>query len=130
MAKGDITFVGDKYGKDRDAIIKGCMVAVHPSIYDSGGMALAHCMSFGLPGVSFNLPALCTYYPKGVVKVPCFDKKKFSEEIIRLLEDKEHYERISKEAKELIENYWRWGKRVEDIWQDMMLCLSARRAGR
>ena len=128
-AIGNITFVGDKYGKERDDIIKSCKVAVHPSIYDSGGMALANCMSFGLPGVSFDLPALKNYYPAGVVKVPCFDKRQFAKEIIRLLEDPQFYELKKTEALDLVDNYWRWDKRAGEIWNDMMLCLSAHQAG-
>ena len=122
-ATGNITFVGDKYGKDLDNIIKSCRVAVHPAVYDSGGMALANCMSFGLPGVSFDLPALKTYYPKGVEKVPRFSKVLFAEAILRLLEDEGYYKAMSKEALDLVDNYWRWDKRAKEIWDEMYLNL-------
>lgn len=127
-ASGNTTFVGDKYGKELDDIIKNCKVSVHPAVYDSGGMALARCMSFGLPGVSFDLDALKTYYPSGVVKVPKFNKELFAKEIIRLLEDKSHYETMSKQALELIETKWKWEARSKEIWNDMMSCLYHRQA--
>ena len=45
-------------------------MVVHPAIFDSGGMAAAEAMAWGLPGVSFDLPALKTYYPQGMIKNP------------------------------------------------------------
>ncbi len=116
----NVWFYGFRYGEKLKEILPYCKIVVHPAIYDSGGMAMAEAMAYGLPGVSFDLPALRSYYPKGVVKVPCFDKKKFAEEIIRLLDDKEHYEKMSKEALELIESEWSWESRAEKIWKNMI----------
>jgi hypothetical protein len=57
-------------------------------------MSMAQAMVFAIPGIMFDLPNLKDYYTKGVVKVPCFDYEKFAEEIVRLLTQKEHYEKI------------------------------------
>jgi glycosyltransferase involved in cell wall biosynthesis len=50
-------------------------------------MAAWEAMACGLPGVSFDLPALRTYYPKGMLKTPCYDLKAFAENILKLLND-------------------------------------------
>ncbi|MBU1235118.1 MAG: glycosyltransferase [Proteobacteria bacterium] len=120
----NVTLKGFMYGEERNEVIKECRVAVHPAVYDSGGMALAECMAFGMPGVSFDLPSLRTYYSRGVVKVPCFSNEAFAMAIVDLLTCSDYYEAMSKEADEYINSEWKWDKRAESIWNDMMRCLS------
>jgi len=80
-----IDLLGFMDGKEKYNIFKQSNIIIHPAVYDSGGMAACEGMAWGLPGVSFDLEALKTYYPKGMIKTPCFDKKKFAENIINLL---------------------------------------------
>jgi len=110
--ENNIVLFGFKDGVEKLKIFKESKVVVHPAIYDSGGMAPCEAMACGLPGVSFDLPALKTYYPKGMLKTPCFDIEKFAENILSLLEGKELYDKLSKEALELARE-WDWDKRVE-----------------
>lgn len=90
-------------------------VVVHPAFYDSGGMAAAEAMAFGLPGVSFDLEALKTYYPKGMVKVPVSNLDKFAEAILDLLNNKQHYQTIKQQACDLIQNFWGWDRLAERV---------------
>lgn len=87
---------------------------MHPAIYDSGGMAACEAMACGLPGVSFDLPALKTYYPKGMIKTPCYDLKAFAENILKLLADEKLYKRTAKDALEWAKE-WDWDKKAEDL---------------
>lgn len=112
----NIDILGFKDGADKYEIFKQSKIIVHPATYDSGGMAAAEGMAWGLPGVSFDLEALRTYYPRGMIKVPIGDYEKFAKEIIRLLDNKKHYMNISKEAKDLILTEWNWDKRAEYIF--------------
>jgi len=64
-------------------------------------MAAAEAMAWGLPGVSFDLEALKTYYPKGMVKTPCFANNKFAQNIIDLLTNQKTYRQYSQEARQL-----------------------------
>jgi glycosyltransferase involved in cell wall biosynthesis len=100
-------------------IFKESLIVVHPAIYDSGGMAACEAMACGLPGVSFDLPALRTYYPKGMLKTPCFDLKGFAENILKLLNDQELYRKLQKEALELAKE-WDWDKRTEELLKIIM----------
>jgi glycosyltransferase involved in cell wall biosynthesis len=86
-------------------------------------MAMAQAMAYGLPGVMFDLPNLKDYYTKGVVKVPCFDYEKFAEEIVRLLTQKEHYDKMRREALEFASE-WEWSKVCTRVWNDTMRFLS------
>ncbi len=112
--ENNIELLGFKDGDEKYEIFKKSKIIVHPATYDSGGMAACEAMAWGLPGISFDLDALKTYYPKGMLKTPCYDLNKFAENIIRLLEDKKLYLQMQKEAVDWARE-WDWDKRAEDI---------------
>lgn len=112
--ENNVTLFGFKDGVEKIKIFKSSKVVVHPAIYDSGGMAVCEAMACGLPGVSFDLPALRTYYPKGMLKIPCFDLKKFAENILKLLNDEELYRKTAKDALDWAKE-WDWDKRAEEM---------------
>lgn len=97
-------------------------VVAHPALYDSGGMAAAEAMAFGLPGVAFDLEALKTYYPKGMIKINKYDKILFAKTIYRLLTDTDFYSSWSKEALNLIYSQWGWKAKSKEI-QNLILSL-------
>ena len=119
----NIDLMGFKDGEEKYAIFKQSKIIVHPATYDSGGMAAAEAMAWGLPGVSFDLEALKTYYPKGMIKTPCCDLKLFAENIIKLLEDKGLYNTIKEDAIDSA-RHWDWDKRAEDVFRQVAsVCL-------
>lgn len=107
----NITVFGFSTGNQLYDIFSDSKIILHPAVFDSGGMAAAEAMAFGLPGVSFDLESLKTYYPQGMIKTPCFDLTAFSLNIIHLLTDNYLYSRLSQQAKLLIKNEWDWEKR-------------------
>lgn len=109
-----ITLFGFKDGIEKLTIFKESKVVVHPAIYDSGGMAACEAMACGLPGVSFDLPALKTYYPKGMLKTPCFDLEAFADNILKLLGDEKLYEKTAKDALDWAKE-WDWDKKGEEL---------------
>lgn len=114
--ENDVILFGFKDGVEKLKIFKDSKVVVHPAIYDSGGMAACEAMSCGLPGVSFDLPALRTYYPKGILKTPCYNLKKFAENILKLLNDEELYRKTANDALDWAKE-WDWDKTTEDLLQ-------------
>jgi glycosyltransferase involved in cell wall biosynthesis len=110
----NVVLFGFKDGLDKIRIFKDSYVVVHPAIYDSGGMAACEAMACGLPGVGFDLPAFKTYYPKGMLKTPCFDLELFAKNILDLIDDKALYQKTSKEALEWAKE-WDWDKRAKDL---------------
>ncbi len=112
-------------GEDKYDVFRNSKIILHPAIYDSGGMAMAEGMVFGLPGISFNLEALNTYYPKGVLKIPCFELEMYADVIIKLIKDREYYEKFSKEAYEYAKT-WDWEKRTYDIFRHISDINSSR----
>ena len=113
--KKNIDLLGFRDGQEKYEIFKQSKIMVHPATYDSGGMAAAEGMAWGLPGVSFDLEALKTYYPKGMLKTKIKDNEKFSQNIIELLNNQELYGRLSGEAHDLILEVWDWIKRAESV---------------
>ncbi len=117
--ESNIVLFGFKDGYEKLKIFKDSRVVVHPAIYDSGGMAACEAMACGLPGISFDLPALKTYYPKGMLKTPCYDLDVFAKNILLLLADEKLYEEMSKEALHWAKE-WDWDKRAKELLTELL----------
>jgi glycosyltransferase involved in cell wall biosynthesis len=114
--KENIDMLGFMDGEEKYEVFKRSKIMVHPATYDSGGMAAAEGMAWGLPGVSFDLEALNTYYPKGMKKTEQEDVDGFAENVLEVISDKELYESLSKDARDLVLEVWDWKKRAERIF--------------
>ena len=113
----NIILFGFKDGIEKIKIFKNSKIVLHPALYDSGGMAACEAMACKLPGVSYNLEALKTYYPKGMLKTKIGDKKEFAKNILLLLENKKLYNKLKKQAYSLARE-WDWDKRAEEIYRE------------
>jgi len=102
-------------GPKKYRIFSQSKIVVHPALYDSGGMAAAEAMAWGLPGVAFDLQALETYYPYGMIKVEIGDLRSFANVIIKLLDYADLYQKTSQDALKLIRNYWSWDSLVNRV---------------
>lgn len=96
-------------------IFSNSKLVVHPAFYDSGGMAAAEAMAFGLPCVGFNLKSYESYYPKGMLKVEIGNLSDFANSILRLLQNKDYNQKIGQEAVQMVESSWSWNQRAEEI---------------
>lgn len=102
-------------GDEKYRIFAKSKIVVHPAFYDSGGMASAEAMAFGIPCVGFNLKSYKSYYPRGMVKVGAGDLNAFAETIVKLLRETQFRTRIGGEAEEMIRKNWAWEKRALQI---------------
>jgi len=119
--ENNIDVLGFKDGREKYEIFKNSKIILHPAIFDSGGMAAAEGMAWGLPGVSFDLESLRDYYPRGMIKTPCFDLSKFAQNIIDLDRDQNLYRYLSQQAVDLIYSEWDWEKRAKSIFEKVFL---------
>jgi glycosyltransferase involved in cell wall biosynthesis len=78
-------------------------------------MASAEAMAWGIPAVSFDLEALKTYYPHGMIKIPFGELDTFAEGILELLSNEELYKQTARKARDLVMTQWDWDKRAELI---------------
>jgi len=109
--ENNIDLLGFIDGIEKIKVFKASKIVVHPATYDSGGMAACEAMACGLPGVSFDLPALKTYYPKGMLKVQCYNLRDFADKILRLLTDEDLYEKVQIDALDWAKG-WDWDNRA------------------
>jgi glycosyltransferase involved in cell wall biosynthesis len=116
----NITLFGFVDGPEKFKIFQESAIAIHPATYDSGGMATAEAMAWGLPGVCFDLEALISYYPQGLIKTKCFDLDEFADNIIKLTTNDKLYSKYSQQAVDLIENHWSWDSRSADIIKQIL----------
>ena len=115
----NIDILGFKVGEDKCEVFKQSKIVLHPATYDSGGMAAAEAMAWGLPGVGFDLESLKTYYPKGMLKTKCFDNNEFAENIEEMLTNPVTYKKLKDEALDLINTEWEWTARSKIIFDQI-----------
>lgn len=113
-----VEFFGFRDGVEKYKIIKASKVVVYPAVYEVGGMASAEALACGLPGVSFDLPALRRYYPRGWLKAPPGDLAGLADCIYRLVTDEELYKRTSAEALAAGQE-WDWNARAKAVWDSI-----------
>lgn len=113
----NISYFGFQHATKKYKIFANSKIVLHPAVFDSGGMSAAEAMAFALPGVSYDLLALKTYYPQGMIKTPLHNQKQFAKNIIRLLEDPILYQKYSRQALSLIKNKWDWQKHANFLYK-------------
>lgn len=117
--RSQIDILGFLDGGAKYEIFKQSRIMVHPATYDSGGMAAAEGMAWRLPGVGFDLEALRTYYPKGMLKAAPGDLAQFAELILSLLNDNVKYSEQADAARAYIVEVWDWGKRADRVFRQV-----------
>ncbi|MBI1910809.1 MAG: glycosyltransferase family 4 protein [Deltaproteobacteria bacterium] len=110
----EIDLLGFMDGEDKYEVFRKSRMILHPAVYDSGGMAACEGMAWGLPAVSFDLPALRKYYPKGMLKAKVNDLEGFASLVLNLINDSALYSRTRSEAIELALE-WDWDKRAREL---------------
>lgn len=111
----NIDLLGFRDGQSKYKIFQQSKMMVHPATYDSGGMAAAEGMAWRLPAVSFDLEALKTYYPQGMVKTPVGNLDLFAQNVLKLLNDANYYTQVAQEGARLIREVWDWEIRSQKI---------------
>jgi len=104
-----------QYLKDDEAfkIIKSSKLFVFPSYEEGWGISICEAMACGIPVVAWNLPVYSLLFSKAITSVPVGDVAKFAIEVLRLLNDRQLYERMEKEAVKVSSKY-SWHKVAEE----------------
>ncbi len=102
-------------GPEKYRIFSQSKIVLHPAFYDSGGMASAEVLAFGVPIVGFDLIAYSSYYPKGMVKVKVGDIQDFARQVLILLNNKKLRVRIGEEGLQMLRSNWSWNSRVGNL---------------
>lgn len=119
--KKNVDLLGYLFDGDRKyKVFASSQIVVHPAFFDSGGMASAEAMAFGIPAVGFNLPAYDSYYPRGMVKVPVGDLNAFAAAIVDLLDHPQRRNILGKRAGKFIYQSYSWDYRAQEILQQIV----------
>ncbi len=102
-------------GDKKYSIFNRSKIVVHPSFYDSGGMAAAEAMVFGLPAIGFNLKSYISYYPKIMIKVPVGDFETFAKKILELDGDEMLRNILGQRIKQIIMTQFSWERRAAGV---------------
>ena len=126
-----IDLLGFLDGVPKHEVFRNSRLILHPALYDSGGMAAAEGMAFGLPGVAYDLVALRSYYPQGMAKVPVGNPGAFAGAIVELLSNEKTRLELGGQARELIHREWSWTGQADRLWTAIESAglLGARQAG-
>ena len=91
------------YSSDVDEYYRKASVHISTATWESFGMTIVESKSYGIPLVTYELPFLeILETSKGFIAVDQGDTKAMGKAVATLLEDKELYEKMSKEAKESV----------------------------
>jgi glycosyltransferase involved in cell wall biosynthesis len=112
--KDNIEYVGFISSNKKFNYLKQSEIFIFPSYYESFGQVALEAMANGLPVVAYNLPVF-GIFKKGMIKVPILDNKTFAKEIIRLLKDRDYYDKISEDALSYASTF-SWNKTGEEIY--------------
>jgi len=92
-------------GDDALRVVKSSKIFVFPSHEEGWGIAVCEAMACGLPVIAYDLPVYREIFKQGIITVPLNDTKRFSEEVINLLEDDEKRFALSKKAEAQASRY-------------------------
>lgn len=114
--EGNVDLFGFVFdGSQKYRIFSQSKLVVHPAFFDSGGMASAEAMAFGLPVIGFDLPSYKSYYPVGMVKVPIGDIDRFADLVLKLLRNSSSRKSLGQKAKLFIEKQYSWDQRAKEV---------------
>ncbi len=102
-------------GNLKYAIFSRSKMVTHPAFYDSGGMAAAEAMAFGIPVIGFKLKSYESYYPQGMIKIEIGNLDEFALTILDLIDNNKKREKYGREALVMIQKYWSWNLRATEI---------------
>lgn len=102
-------------------VLQTAACSVLTSDYEGFGMVLTESLAVGTPVVSYD----CKYGPKDIIRdgvdgyiVPKGDKKKLAQQIIKIMTDRGLRERLSKNAREVLERFS--VKNYEKQWVELL----------
>lgn len=95
------------YLEDKRAftIIKASKIFVFPSYEEGFGIAGLEAQVLGLPVIAWNLPVFEEIFKRGMIKLKTGEIEEFSEKVLESLNNKNLYQKLSKEAKKNAERF-------------------------
>jgi glycosyltransferase involved in cell wall biosynthesis len=106
----NVTLFGFLDGEEKNAIIRKSKVVFYMSSLEVVAMAPIEAMALGLPCIAVNIPGRAKYFPRGTILTTLGNTRSSADALFTLLDDQVSYDRLSREAMRLAEE-WRWESR-------------------
>lgn len=114
--KNNIEVLGYLENKKAYSLLKSSKVFLFPSHEEGWGIVINEALACGLPVVSWDLLVYKSIFEDYIVQIKENDIKRFSNEVVKLLENKELRNQIGLVGKEFIKKY-SWDKVAENEYQ-------------
>jgi glycosyltransferase involved in cell wall biosynthesis len=118
----NVTLFGFLDGEDKNAIIRNSKVVFYMSSLEVVAMAPIEAMALGLPCIAVNIPGRAKYFPRGTLLTPLGNAGSTASAFFSLIDDHATYNRLSREAMELAEE-WRWESRGRTLMKEAQRLL-------
>lgn len=112
----NVHFAGYVDGVEKYRLLKASKVFLHSTVYDNCGMAACEAMAAGLPVVMYDLPELQLAYPRGALKAPIGDERRFAALVLDLLADEQLRATVGAQGREHAKG-WAWSARARNAMQ-------------
>lgn len=112
----NIVFTGHLNSQQAFRKLAQSLVLVFPSHEEGFGLAPIEAQACSKPVVAWNLPVFKEVFPKGMIRVPIGKNRLFAKQVINLLQNKEYYQKIARQAKENSLKY-SWQRTAQREWQ-------------
>jgi glycosyltransferase involved in cell wall biosynthesis len=116
----NIELKGFLEGEAKIRTLKSARIFFMTSYYEGNPQVILEAMKCGLPVAAYNLPVY-RVFERGMIKVPVKDNQAMAKEIIKLLNNRNHYEAIKQQALSFADNF-NWeetGKEVLSFLQQV-----------
>ncbi len=97
LSRFNFIFYGFKSGDEKYDLLGKSKVFVFPSHFESFGIVYLDAISVGTPVIEYDIPCF-NDHRKGIIKVPYLNNEVFAEKIIKLLFNKELFNKLSIEG--------------------------------
>lgn len=100
-----IIFKGYVSEKEKDNLFSKALLFLSPSRFETFGISLLEAMSASVPAVVFDIPDFKWIPNDCVIKIPCFDVRKYGEVVQYLIDHPHEREALGYRAREFARNF-------------------------
>ncbi len=94
-----VQLLGRLEGEKKQEFLRGAVIGVIPSRYETFSLAMLEMMSYGIPVATFDIPGIAWAPQDALVRVPSFDTESLARALVKLAEDTALRETISRRAR-------------------------------
>jgi len=121
--KDNVELLGYVDGVKKFELLSRSKIMAYPSYMDTFAISVLEALAMGTPVVAYAIPAIVVNYrTEAVIKVPVGSIDRMVKEVYEVLNDKQHWQKLSKEAFSYASTY-NWNNIAKSLLTCIMNCL-------